>query len=263
MSLPLLKKTIVVTRDNKQAQNFKRKIEELGGSVIEFPVIKIIETENWIECDKAIVHLKEYDWIVFTSINAAHYFILRLQRKNIKIDKQKIAVIGQKIADYLKENSIITDLIPEKFNAKELLKSFNELSLDGSHVLLPVSNLAGDVLKNGLEKQGCVVNKVEVYRTIANYSLNTEEMLSLIKSGSVHCLTFFSPSAFKYFIETLNNDVMMLLKKQKPVIAAIGDTTAGVIIKSGLQVEIKPVQSSEECMLDEIVKYFKKIPVKT
>ena len=255
MSLPLRNKRIVVTRDKNQAKNFIKRIRDLGGIAVEFPVINIIETDKWEACDTAISDLGKYDWLIFTSVNSAYYFIDRVNKKKKRIHS-KIAVIGKKTADFLVKNDIEIDLMPDKFNAESLLNSFKNISLTGKHVLLPVSNLSDDFLKNGLEKQGCFVDKIIVYHTLANNTLDGKQLRLEIKNGSISCLTFFSPSAFQYFVEILNNDIIHLLAAQNIPIAAIGDTTARAIIKNGLQVQIKPEQSSEESMLDEIINFF-------
>jgi uroporphyrinogen-III synthase len=178
-------------------------------------------------------------------------------KKKKKRIPNKIAVIGKKTGEFLAKNDIKVDLIPDKYNAKMLLNAFKNISLTGQRILLPVSNLSDDFLKKGLEKQGCSVDKIIVYHTQINSTLDGRKLRSAIKKGTISCLTFFSPSAFQFFIEILNNDIINLISGKNIPVAAIGDTTERAIMKKGLQVQIKPEQSSEENMLDEIIKFFK------
>jgi uroporphyrinogen-III synthase len=254
---PALKdKKIVVTRDIKQSREFIKKIRKFGGIVVNFPVVCIEQVDDWYEADQAIEHLDSYNWIMFTSINGAKYFLKRLKKKHKKIGPQKIAVISDKIAAFIKKQGIQIELVSEKSHVSGLIKDLEHLSLNAKRILLPGSNLSDNLLMNYLAIRGCDVTKVQVYRTVANSKLNGRELYLSLKNSEIHCLTFFSTSAFKYFIEVIDNDIVSILHEQKTAIAVIGDTTANAINEKGLEVLIKPEHSSEENLLEAIVQYF-------
>ena len=69
--LPLAGKRIVVTRARPQARTLARAIEQLGGEAIEFPTIAIKPALDLGRLDGAIKNLIRYDWLIFTSANAA------------------------------------------------------------------------------------------------------------------------------------------------------------------------------------------------
>jgi uroporphyrinogen-III synthase len=256
MTLALKNKKIVVTRDIKQSREFIKKIRKFGGIAVNFPVVFIEQVDDWHETDQAIEHLDCYDWIIFTSINGAKYFLNRLKKKHKKIGPQKIAVISSKIAAFIKKQGIQIELVAAKSHVSGLIKELEHLSLNAKRILLPGSNLSDNLLMNYLIIRGCDVTKVQVYRTVANRKLNGREMYLSLKNNSIHCLIFFSPSAFKFFIEVIENDIVSILHEQKTAIAVIGDTTANAINEKGLEVHIKPEHSSEEDLLEAIVQYF-------
>ena len=78
---PLIGKRIVVTRARAEAESLARRIEELGGEVIEFPTIEIQPPESFAAFDAAIEKIASHDWLIFTSVNSIEPFLSRLQRK--------------------------------------------------------------------------------------------------------------------------------------------------------------------------------------
>ena len=47
MSLPLAGRTVVVTRASEQALELVSRLETLGARVLAFPVIEIVEPDDW------------------------------------------------------------------------------------------------------------------------------------------------------------------------------------------------------------------------
>ena len=257
MILPLKDKRIVVTRERKQSVSLIKKIKKLGGLAIPFPVMCIKETDDWSAADQVITDLADYDWLMFTSINGARHFLSRLAKKNRKIGQQKIAVISKKVALFCKKRGVRVDVIPGKFQVSGLIEALRSFPIRAERVILPVSNLSDNVLMTFLEEQGCQVSRVRVYRTVANTALSGADLYTGIRNGLIHCLTFFSPSAFRFFIDIMGNDIIAILKDQKTALAAIGDTTAGVINGCGLEVTIKPEQSGENDLVQALVRYYR------
>lgn len=65
--------------------------------------------------DDAIAHLSQFDWLILTSSNGIDYFFERLiaQGKDTRaLAGVKIAVVGEKTANSLKQYSLQADFIP-------------------------------------------------------------------------------------------------------------------------------------------------------
>ena len=87
--------TILVTRPKEQANEFITLLESAGGTVIEFPAIRITDPISWEACDAALTGLENFGVIAFTSSNAARYFIKRLPEDKMKIlQSKKIFAVG-------------------------------------------------------------------------------------------------------------------------------------------------------------------------
>nr|MDA3785288.1 uroporphyrinogen-III C-methyltransferase [Deltaproteobacteria bacterium] len=80
---PLFGKRIVVTRTREQASELVALLTENGASCLEHATIAILPPDSWQEADTAIEHLADFDWVVFTSINAIHSFFQRLFAKGM------------------------------------------------------------------------------------------------------------------------------------------------------------------------------------
>ncbi len=257
MDKPLQGKKIMVTRDPTQAGSLIDKLASLGSTVLPFPTIKIMPPDDWTACDQAIEDLSSFDWIIFSSANGVKYFMKRLEKKHKSGITCLIAVVGKKTAVRLKKFNLKADLIPDKYNARGLLKAFERIDLKGQKVLIPTSNIGKNTLKKGLAEKGAEVIQVVCYQTLPF----TDQALKLkdqLENQHLDCITFFSPSAFNTFIslggETFKNNKA----GQQPALAAIGPATASAIRKKGLEVNILPEQSVEESMIKAIIDYFNK-----
>src|SRR3954468_17961323 len=75
---PLFGKRVLVTRPKAQAAELVARIEAMGGEAIEAPMIRIVPPDDFGPLDAACEHAGEFDWIVFSSVNAVDAFVERL-----------------------------------------------------------------------------------------------------------------------------------------------------------------------------------------
>ncbi|MGL5951153.1 MAG: uroporphyrinogen-III C-methyltransferase, partial [Cetobacterium sp.] len=130
---PLSGKKVLVTRDEKQANEFSEKLRIKGATVRELPFINIESAESFDEKD-----LKGYSAILFNSPNGVKYFMENI--KDIRsLGHLKIGVVGAKTDELLREYKIIPDFIPEKYMGIELAKEVVNFTEDGDKVLFITS----------------------------------------------------------------------------------------------------------------------------
>ncbi|MCX8126936.1 MAG: uroporphyrinogen-III C-methyltransferase, partial [Dehalococcoidia bacterium] len=82
-NLPLFGKRVLVTRPAHQASELSHLLLERGAMPVLMPTIKISPPRSWNKLDKALASLKDYGWIVFTSVNAVDMFWKRLQHMKL------------------------------------------------------------------------------------------------------------------------------------------------------------------------------------
>lgn len=71
--------------------------KEKGFETVVFPTIEILPIENEF-INKKLAEINFFDWVIFTSVNSVKIFFDKLNKLNLKIDKDiNFAVIGEKI----------------------------------------------------------------------------------------------------------------------------------------------------------------------
>lgn len=250
--------SIVITRDEKQSVKFAGEIKSLGGKPLFFPTISIDAVSDFSALNSALKTIKSCDWLIFTSTNSVRFFCSRANELNIKIHPKNIAVIGQKTAKALKEFGIDIFLTPEIPSAAGLLKVFSKLNMKDQKILIPGSDISRPELRNGLNEMGAIAESLVVYENKPNTNLDVKKISKLIKSSQIDFITFFSPSAFTAFIDLLGETIVTEIINQKIALAVIGPTTAQALKNYHLHVAVQSLQSTEEDLLQGIVKYISK-----
>ncbi len=203
--LPLAGKTILVTRSAGQSSQFSNLLQQQGATVIEMPAIAIVPPSSWEALDEAIAHLLEYDWLILTSANAVEYFFARLANQNKDaraLAGVKIAVVGEKTAQTLKQYGLQPDFIPPEFVADAIASHFPE-PLKGKKVLFPRVETGGrEVLVQQLSLRGAEVVEVAAYQSTCPDKFDPIA-LEALQQGNIDVVTFASSKTVKCFHQLL------------------------------------------------------------
>ncbi|WP_442936702.1 uroporphyrinogen-III C-methyltransferase [Nostoc sp.] len=204
---PLTGKIILVTRSVSQSSQFSDRLIALGATVIEMPTLEIGPPSSWEALDRAIAHLSDFDWLILTSTNGIDYFFERLnaQGKDTRaLAGIKIAVVGEKTAQSLKQRSLQADFIPPNFVADSLVENFPE-QLDGKTLLFPRVESGGrEVLVKELTIKGAKVIEVAAYQSCCPSSIPRAAELAL-QNRKVDVITFASSKTVQFFCQLTNN----------------------------------------------------------
>ena len=255
--LPLAEITVVVTRPPEQAVDLIAELKRFGVNTFPFPTIEIVAPESYADLDAAIKNLKNYDWIIFTSVNAVEHFLSRLAAQNLEtaeLDDSRVAVLGEATAERLYPAQIHIDVIPPNANAESLFEEIRNYAGDLSDLrfLFPRSEIARDVLPQKLKEAGAIVEAPAAYRTVLPEKPDTAKFKAMLAGGSIDCITFASPSAFKNFLTILCETVLL----NDVVIACIGETTASAVRASGAKVEIVAPEQTSQSLARAVAGYF-------
>jgi uroporphyrinogen III methyltransferase/synthase len=199
---PLFGKQIVVTRARAQASDMRRKLEDLGAEVIQFPTIRIQLPPSWSPVDEVIERLGTFDWVIFSSVNGVKFFFERLFHKGRDVRDlggKSIAAIGPQTAKELEAYGIRADLIPNVYKAEGLLDVFPEG--ESKKILFPRAKVAREVLPETLRKRGHHVEVVPVYQTVMEKP--DADVMNSILSGDVDVITFTASSTVHNFVEII------------------------------------------------------------
>ncbi len=218
--LPLKGKTVLITRSANQTKDFISQLEDLGAKTISFPLIKNTPINQ--EELKTRFSSNDYDWLIFTSTNAAKFFFESVGSKKVNA---KIAVVGEKTKRAIEKTGLKVDFIPSQFTAKHLA---NELPISTEEsILIPRSDLAKNDIIEILENRNCTIEALSIYK---NSSINYSKTdLNNLFNQNIDFITFTSGSTVSSFTQ-----LGIELKNEKTV--CIGPETAKVAEENSLTV---------------------------
>ena len=263
--LPLLGKTVVVTRARHQASELSSQLQSLGAQVLEFPAIAIQPIVDPAPVFKAIEALTSYNWLVFTSCNGVEHFFSHLFKagKDARaLGSCKLAAMGPGTASCLEAFGLRADFVPASFIAEELaegLIALPENKQAAQRFLIARATQARDVLETELAKAGHQVEVLGVYNTMLPPEDEAREaargdLLAAFEKGGVNAITFASSSSVDNFFQAISPQVI----RQNPSIclACIGPVTGLSLQKYGLTTTVQPKIFTLTALVDELCAYF-------
>jgi uroporphyrinogen III methyltransferase / synthase len=242
-------KRIVVTRPAAQSDSLVKGLEEQGAHVIEFPVIKISEVEDYRPLHIALENIHEYSWVVFTSTNGVNMFYKQMHelKKDIRLlNGLKLAVVGSATNESLQKKGLYADFIPEKFSTADLLEGLIKLVGQEEKILIINSEIASHELSDGLKANGISFDDISVY-TIKENVLEAADLIYQLDSNNIDFVTFTSPSSVKAFASIIGSEK---IRKLSARLVCIGPVTAKAAIEIGIEV----TGTAEEYIVDGIIK---------
>jgi len=228
---PLHGKRILVTRAREQASGLVDLLRAKGADPIEFPVIRIARLEDYSTLDRALQNAGEYDWIVFTSINAIPIVAERLRALDLDariFHHARIAVLGPATANALREHlGLRADFVPTEAVAEAMLAQWpGDPDLTGKRVLFPRAKEAREILPEQLTARGATVDLIPVYETRFDGD-GADDVRRLLQEGRVDAVTFTSASTVQNFAQAVAtaSQTPTAIVGKTPLIA-IGPVTA-------------------------------------
>ncbi|MDP4127336.1 MAG: uroporphyrinogen-III C-methyltransferase, partial [Bacillota bacterium] len=225
---PLFGQRIVVTRARHQASELSQAIEALGGEAWEFPTIDIAPPSDKSYLVKAINSLKEFNWLIFTSVNGVDSFFaeLKLQERDVRdLVGLKIVAIGPATQAALDKMGLRVAFVPEEYRAEKIVEGLANRVSAGQRVLLARAEEARDVLPESLKAMGVDVWDVPVYKTVLG-GANRAELQRLLREKEIHAVTFTSSSTVRNFVNLLDGEISLLNEVSLYSIGPITSATA-------------------------------------
>ncbi|MDR3089059.1 MAG: uroporphyrinogen-III C-methyltransferase [Desulfobulbaceae bacterium] len=257
---PLFGKRVVVTRTREQASELVAQLEDTGAECLEYPTINVGPLESYALLDEELERIKEYHWLVFTSLNGVRYFFEHLFEKGMDARDLKgpsIAVVGKSTADLLRQYGLRADLVPEQFTAEGLAEALMDTGVGGRNILIVRAKVGREILPETLRGAGAQVMVVPVYQNMPPPGIH-DALVADLAGGRIDAITFTSSSTVKNFLDLLDaasqEELTKLLGGAR--IAAIGPITGKTVSDHGLTVDVQPEQYTIEAMVAAMVSYF-------
>lgn len=251
MPSALTGKRILVTRPRAQAADLCDKLSAVGAQPIIFPTIEISPLDDYSSLDRAIAQLKQYHWIIFTSVNGVNAFWKRLNivetDSHRPLQHVKVAAIGPATARALQKNGVRAELIPDEYVAEAILEKIGDVK--DKRILLPHADIAREALAIELTKRGAVIHDVAAYRTLP--SVIDPNGIAELQRG-VDVITFTSSSTARNFVTLVGQDIIF----SNTLIACIGPITAQTALEVGLIVNIMAKEYTIAGLVAALVDHF-------
>ena len=257
---PLFGKRILVTRPKDQSMELVERLEALGAEAVEAPMIRILPPEDFAPLDEACARAGDFDWIVFSSVNAVDAFMERLLAgpKDLRaLGGVRLCGVGPATAEQLEDYGLKVDLTPPEYRAEAVLRVLSESGeIRGLKILLPHADIGREVIAEELRKQGADVTEVVAYRTVAVEADREGEpdIYRMLLERSIDVVTFTSASAVRHFVRLLGAEPAADLLGTT-VVACIGPVTAEAASQLNIQTTIQPSNYTIPALVDAIAKY--------
>ena len=240
MTKPLFNLRVLVGRARHQASALAAQLESQGAQVLSIPFIEIRPPKSHERLDKALKNLRQYDWLILTSVNGVESLHsrmtkLRIAKKNLK--PLRIAAIGPATKKAIQAHGLKVHIVPKEYVAESVVKSLRR-EVKGKKVLLVRAKVARDVIPRELAKLGASVDVVEAYQTVIPKG-SRARLRAVLKNPKrrPNFITFTSSSTVKNFLSLLGNNSRTQLKDV--CLASIGPVTSSTLQECGLRVDVQ------------------------
>jgi uroporphyrinogen-III synthase len=251
---PLAGKRIVVTRARDQSAALVGRLERLGATVVELPVIVVGDAaDGGAALAAAADRLATggYEWVALTSPNAAARLLSALAGRRVP-GSVRWAAVGSGTARVLGAAGVRADLVPTISRADSLADAFpvpgptwpdpgssnpvssnpgtvNAGSSNPGTVLFPRAERVRSGLAPGLRAKGWEVDEVIAYRTLPG----DPGPEAVAAAGRADAVAFTSSSTVERTAELLGPDGI------PPAVASIGPVTSSSVRSAGWDVSVE------------------------
>jgi len=230
---PLFGKRVLITRPLAQSDRFAQQLWEAGAEPLVAPAIVLGPPDDSAAAAAAVARVREYAWVVFTSVNGVNAFFDLLGaggRDARAFGDAKVAAIGTATAGALTRNGIRVDFVPAVYVNEAVAAGLIERTAPGERVLVFRAQEARDVLPATLRAAGRSVDVVAGYKT---RFVDDPNMRALAAGADV--VTFTSSSTVHGFAHNVPGAPEVL---SRAVVAAIGPITAATARRLGIRVDV-------------------------
>lgn len=167
------------------------------GQCIHTPLIEMKSISDFTELTAYINRLSDYDSLLFTSKNTVEHFFKALYSQRLDsraLVGMKVFSIGKTTSKELLANGIKADYQAKQEDSLGVVEMFKAHKITGK-LLVPRSNLALDLIPNGLRSIGLEVDTVTTYQNVLPQEINKVDL------NTIDTIVFTSPSCVQNFLE--------------------------------------------------------------
>lgn len=254
---PLFGQRVLVTRPARQAQDMVRKLEDRGAVVFHLPTVEIRPPADLGPLDAALDRLAQggYDWLVFTSVNGVTAFFDRLfaRGRDLRILGQaRLAAIGPKTADALRQLHLIPDLVPPRSYSSEGLVDALTPHVRGQRLLLARANRGRELLRDELARIADV-QQVTVYDQVDAVDA-TAAVFDHLRRGEIRFITLTSSNIARALLGAFDDTIRSRVEQGQIELVAISPETGRAIRELGFPVAAEATEFTTDGVIAALVR---------
>lgn len=168
------------------------------GNVIHQPLIEIVPIEMPDEFFRFIRFVHNYKYIIFTSRNSVKFFmewVKTIGCDTSSLSKNIIVSIGAVTSAELEKHGVTPHMQPDLDSSNGIIEMFRSKGITGEEVLIPRSDIALNILPDGLRALGNNVHIITVYYT------QPVKKIEKVDLSKIDIIVFTSPSGVKSFLK--------------------------------------------------------------
>ena len=236
----LANKTIILT-GSTVVQSVQQLIAQHGGKVLSYPLIETVEKISKEE-QTYLRNLTNYQWLIFTSQNAVSSFMAKCLRHHIHLPKSiKVAAVGKKTAELLKQYHIEIHFMPSIFSADVFVKEF-QLAAD-EKVLFVKGSLAKNTIHEGTGADEWIVYETQPCERYI------QPFIDSLKMEKQPIVLFASPSA----VEVFAKHISPIISWAKVKCASIGHVTTAALATYGVTPIVQPKIYTMQAVIEQLI----------
>lgn len=254
-NLPLFNKRVLVTRPQTQSAELAAQIVERGGRPYLLPAVEIREPDDWSPVDQAIADLRDYQWLVFTSVHGVDYFLQRL--RNLGRDLRalghiKLAAIGPKTADALRRHGLDPDVVPERYQSEDLAAALHGAITPGDRILLARADRGRELLRESLSATN-EVTQVAVYSQVDAANVDPE-LIDHLRRGEIDFITLTSSNIARSLVKQLDETCLERIRQGQIKLVTLSSVTSDAVRELGLPIGAEAEEATMEGILRALEK---------
>ena len=246
--------TVGVTRPPTKGGRLAADLKRLGALVIAAPALRLVPPPDLAALERAAARVDEYDWVMVTSAAGVQALSAAVAAAGGRAPR-RLAVVGPWTAAAAVAAGWHADMVPERYDAEGLLEQLDRAAvpLAGANVLLAVAEDARDVLREGLDVRGAMVERVTAYAAAPAAASDLGELATALRAGRLDLLTFTSALAARNLLAALGPPILAV-----PV-AAIGPVTAGTARDLGYAVEAVAQEHTIDGLIEAVRRWWAEV----
>jgi uroporphyrinogen III methyltransferase/synthase len=164
----------------------------------------------------------------------------------------RVCCIGPRTREEAARWGIVSDLVPQDFQAEGILQALGGLGVASQRILIPRAKVAREILPDQLKAMGATVHVVHAYQALPPI-VDMGPLRDRLRNREIQYVTFTSSSTVKNFCQLFENRQELQELTRHLIVAVIGPITAQTVQEEGLSVDVMALENTVPALVDAMI----------